>query len=88
MESTFELFDREFHAPPHGIVAENRARTAIQEIGHDDLDALRPIVSPFFREHDRDITELMQRGVTPKDPIILPFAIRLVGGATTLERCG
>ena len=88
MASTFELFYREFHAPPHGIGAENRARTDIQEIGHDDLDALRPRVSPFFREHARDIAELMPHSVTQKAPLSLPCAIRLVGGATTLGAWG
>src|SRR5512134_511001 len=88
MEPTFELFDREFHSPSDGIVAQNRACTGIEEIGHDDLDSLRPKVSPFFGEYNRDIAQLMQLGVAHKDPIILPSPIGLVGGSTTIERLG
>ena len=52
-----------------------RHRTGTQEIGHDNLDAFRPIVSLFFRKYDRDITKLIQLGLTHKDPIILSPAI-------------
>ena len=46
--ATFELFYRELHSPSPRIMAEDGPLTGIQEIGHDDLDAFRPKVSPFF----------------------------------------
>ena len=67
-------------------MAQNHACTGIEEIGHDDLDSLRPKVAPFFGKHNRDIAQLMQLGVAHKDPIILPSPIGLVGGSTTIER--
>src|SRR4030095_12767411 len=46
------------------------------EIGHDDLYFFRPIVTPFLRKYDRDITELMQGSTARKDPIIPSTSVR------------
>jgi hypothetical protein len=84
MEATLQFLYGELHTPPHGILAQNRASTGTQEIGHDALDALRPKVSPFFGAYDRDIAQLMQLSVTHKDPLILSPAIGVRGDATTI----
>jgi site-specific DNA recombinase len=74
------------HAPPDGILAQDRAGTRILEIGHDNLDSFRPIVSPFFGEYDRDFAQLIQLGLAHKDPVMLSAAVGFIGGATAIER--
>ena len=85
--SSFIVY-RGLHRPADRIVVENHASTDIQEIGHDDLDASWPEVTSFFREYDRDIAQLMERGVTQKHPIIVSAAIRCIGGTATILRRG
>ena len=85
--SSFIVY-RGLHRPADRIVVENHAGTDIQEIGHDDLDASWPEVTSFFREYDRDIAQLMERGVTQKHPIIVSAAIRCIGGTATILRRG
>ena len=52
------------------------------------LHFFRPIVTPFLREYDRDITQLMQGGAARKDPIVLPAPIGCVAGAAIVTALG
>src|SRR5437773_2193837 len=45
-----------------------RPRARLGEIGHDAFDALRPIVTPFLGQDDRDIAQSRERGAAGKDP--------------------
>jgi hypothetical protein len=86
VQALLQLLDRELRRPPDRLVVQHRARTDIEEIGHDALDASWSDVSPFFRPAKRDLTALMQLGVTQKDPIILPSPLRFLRGTTTRVR--
>ena len=57
-------------------------------MGHEDCDALRPLVTPFFGQDDRDLTQLVERGAARTDPVILPTAIGFVAGPTGVTGLG
>jgi hypothetical protein len=70
MEAALQFFYGDLHAPTPRVYTQDRPCVCLREIGHDDLHFFRPIVTPFLREYDRDIAELMQGGAARKDPII------------------
>src|SRR5438067_1076099 len=81
MEAALQFFDRDLHAPTPRVYTEDGPRGRLREIGHDDLHSFRPIVTPFLREYDRDITQIMQRRTANKDPVIVAAAIGFVAGS-------
>src|SRR5262249_48967807 len=46
------------------------------------------IVTPLFGQPNRDIAQLMERGMTRKDPVVLPAAIRFGAGAAVVTGLG
>ena len=44
MQTAFELFDRALNRPSDGIWVQDRARTGLKEIGHDNVDASQPVL--------------------------------------------
>ena len=82
MQPTFKFFNCDFDTPTSRIYAEDRPRARLGEIGHDDFDALRPIVTPFLGQDDRDIAQIMERGAVGKDPVgAAVLVIRFMAGA-------
>src|SRR5215813_10802708 len=84
VQTALQLFYGEFHPPPSRVYTENGARRCPREIGHDDFYLFRPSVTPFLGEYQRDIAQLMQRGVAHKHPVILPPAIRFSAGSAVV----
>jgi hypothetical protein len=60
----------------------------LREIGHDELHAFRPLVTPFLREYERDITQIMPRRTANKDPVIVAAAVRFGAGAPRITTLG
>jgi hypothetical protein len=48
MQAGFQLFESTFHGPSPGVKIENLAGAVRVEIGHDQFDLFRPVVSPLF----------------------------------------
>jgi hypothetical protein len=88
METTLQFFDRDLHAPTPRVYTEDGPRARLREIGPDALHAFRPIVTPFLREYDRDLTQMMQRRTANKAPLIVAAAVRLVAGTPRLTTLG
>src|SRR5215212_7810416 len=88
MEAALQCFDRDLHAPTPRVYTEDGPRGRLREIGHDDLHSFRPIVTPFLREYDRDIAQIMQRRTANKDPVIVAAAIGFVAGAPCITTLG
>ena len=80
VQPALQCLARQLHIPPSGIYTEHRPRAHCDQIGHNALHTLRPVVTPFLGQHERDITQLVGRGATCTDPIILPAAIGCVAG--------
>src|SRR5207237_547437 len=70
METALQLLYRQLHPPTPGVHAENRPRARLGEIGHENFDALRPIVTPFLGQDNRDIAQIMERRAPEKDPVV------------------
>ena len=79
-QPALQCFSRHLNAPPPRVDTAHGPGARRGAIGHEDFDALRPLVTPFFGPYDRDIAQMMQRGATGKDPGILPAPIRCVAG--------
>jgi hypothetical protein len=77
-----------FHILPSGVYAEHCPRTCFCQIGREDFDALRPIVTPFLGPADRDISQMTERRATSKHSGILPTALRLSPGSTIVTGLG
>lgn len=48
VQPAFEFLTHHFDTPTPRVHAEDRPRARLGEIGHEDFDALRPIVTPVF----------------------------------------
>ena len=79
-----EFFYGQFHTPTPRVHTENHPRARLGAIGHDDFDALRPIVTPFLGQDDRDIAQIMERGAAEKDPIVAAAPVRFVTGSASV----
>ena len=48
VQPALEFLYGDFHTPPPRVDAENGPGARLSQIGHEDFDALRPIVTPFL----------------------------------------
>jgi hypothetical protein len=62
--------------------------TRFGEIGHEELHLLRPIVTPFLGEYDRDIAPRVERGRAHQHPVIASTPSRLPTRPTTVAALG
>src|SRR5712691_6382422 len=81
VQSALEFLYGDFHTPPPRVDTEHGSGTRLGQIGHEDLDALRPIVTPFFGQYNRDIPQIMERSTAEKDPVVAAAPVRFVTGA-------
>ena len=85
METALEFFDLQFDPPATGVMTENGPRTGRRQIGHNDFDFVRPIVSPLFGQHHRGISQMMERDRATVDPVIFSQSVRFkTGDAMTM----
>jgi hypothetical protein len=64
-QPTFECFNCDLNTPMPLVHTENCFCARLGAIGHDDFNVLRPIVTPFLGQDDRDITQIMECGAAP-----------------------
>ena len=88
VQAALQFLNGDLHTPTPCVYAENRPRTRLGEIGHENFHTLRPIVTPFLRQDNRDIAQIMERGAAEKDPGVPAPPIRFVAGTAVVTTFG